>query len=265
MSPVSLDKMYSLSIGFQLVFLTHDLFKSSLVSMIKPCDFWNKFYLENKYSNTHYVNFLRDKPNQFLKDSVARLKTGKALDIGFGSGADSIFLALQGFDVVGLDFSDYARLTAEKKISSPDLKIEFKTVDVELHLFGMLNYDTIILNYYRPPNARLYQEIIKSLKYGGTLIIESLLVDEINEVLGKEDDHRNFYFKHNELLKNLTGLRILFYSEGLVNGLQTIQCIAQKPSDKDIEKYNLFNMADSTKENKKSAQHELAESLFKKK
>ena len=96
-------------------------------------------------------------------------------------------------------------------------------------------------------------------------MIESYLVDEVNEVLGKEDDYKNFYFKHNELLKNLMGLRIMFYREGIVQGKTRVQCIAQKPTDKDVEKYNLFNMAGSAQEPKKTAQMELAESLFKKK
>ena len=168
------------------------------------------------------------------------------------------------YSVLGIDFSTEAKLKAEKSISNAEQQIEFKIGDIELHLFGMLQYDSILMNYYRPQNNRIYHEIIKSLKFGGTLLIESYLIDEVNEALGKEDDYKNFYFKHNELLKNLAPLRILYYREGSVNGKNCVQCIAQKPTDKDIEKYNLFNMADSPKAEKKSAQMELAESLFKK-
>lgn len=234
-----------------------------------PSQHWDQFYVSAQVSkqsaNKNYQHFLRQTPTSLLSEQWELLKKGKTLDIAFGLGQDSLFLSKKGFSVTGIDFSPQAKQLAEKNISSSDLSLEYKTADIELHLFGLLQYDSIIMNYYRPQNNRVYQEIIKSLKFGGTLLIESYLIDEINEALGKEDDYKNFYFKHNELLRNLNPLRILYYREGMVNGQNRVQCIAQKPTDKDVEKYNLFNMADSPKETKKSAQMELAESLFKKK
>jgi tellurite methyltransferase len=235
------------------------------MSTTSPNDYWNQVYQTNESKNQNYSQFLKNSPTTLLADHWEELKKGKALDIGCGLGNDSLYLSKKGFDVLGIDISDTAKQKAEKNISGPEQAVQFKTADIELHLFGLLQYDTILMNYYRPHNNRLYQEIIKSLKFGGTLMIESYLVDEVNEVLDKEDDYKNFYFKHNELLKNLTGLRITFYREGIVQGKTRVQCIAQKPTDKDVEKYNLFNMAGSTHELKKTAQMELAESLFKKK
>ncbi|MBL7542679.1 MAG: methyltransferase domain-containing protein [Bdellovibrionaceae bacterium] len=232
---------------------------------MNPGQFWNQIYQSTDVKNHNYQQFLRQTPTSLVAEHWENLKKGKTLDIGSGLGTDALFLSKKGFEVLGLDISETAKQRAEKNISSAEQKVEFKVADIELHLFGLLQYDTILMNYYRPHNNRLYQEIIKSLKFGGTLLIESYLVDEINEVLGKEDDYKNFYFKHNELLKNLTPLRILFYREASIQGKTRVQCIAQKPTDKDVEKYNLFNMADSPKEIKKSAQMELAESLFKKK
>lgn len=233
--------------------------------MDTPQSYWNGFYQAGSSSNQNYQQFLKNTPTAVVNEHWETLKKGKLLDIGFGLGTDSLFLSKKGFSVTGIDISEAAKEKAEKNISNSEQAIEFKVADIELHLFGLLQYDTVLMNYYRPHNNRLYSEIIKSLKFGGTLMIESYLVDEINEVLGREDDYKNFYFKHNELLKNLSPLRILFYKEGVVNGKTRIQCIAQKPSDKDVDKYNLFNMADAPKETKKSAQMELAESLFKKK
>tara|TARA_B110001454_G_C12723280_1_gene436280 strand:+ start:35474 stop:36181 length:708 start_codon:yes stop_codon:yes gene_type:complete len=235
------------------------------MSTANPSQFWNQVYQSPENKNPNYLQFLKNAPTSLLADHWEDLKKGKTLDIGFGLGNDALFLSKKGFDVLGIDISDTAKQKAEKNISGPDQVVQFKTGDIELHLFGLLQYDTILMNYYRPQNNRLYQEIIKSLKFGGTLMIESYLIDEVNEVLGKEDDYKNFYFKHNELLKNLSGLRILFYKEGIVQGKTRVQCIAQKPTDKDVEKYNLFNMAGAAQEPKKSAQMELAESLFKKK
>lgn len=235
------------------------------MTIASPNQYWNQVYQTTEPKNQNYEQFLKNSPTTLLADHWEELKKGKALDIGFGLGHDSLYLSKKGFDVLGIDISDTAKLQAEKNISGPEQVVQFKTGDIELHLFGLLQYDTILMNYYRPANNRLYQEIIKSLKFGGTLMIESYLIDEVNEVLGKEDDYKNFYFKHNELLKNLTGLRITFYREAPMHGKTRVQCMAQKPTDKDVEKYNLFNMAGGTgQEPKKSAQMELAESLFKK-
>lgn len=235
------------------------------MTKINPSSYWNQFYASAESKNPNYIHFLRHSPTHLIADNWEILKKGKTLDIGFGLGQDSLFLSKKGFQILGIDFSSEAKQKAEKNISSPEQSIEFKATDIELYLFGLLQYDSIIMNYYRPQNNRIYQEMIKSLKFGGTVLIESYLIDEVNEPLGKEDDYKNFYFKHNELLKHLSPLRILYYNEGLVAGKNRVQCIAQKPTDKDVEKYNLFNMADSPQETKKSAQIELAESLFKKK
>lgn len=45
-----------------------------------------------------------DEPTLFLAEICRRRKPGKALDIGCGTGTDSVFLAEQGWDVTSLDF-----------------------------------------------------------------------------------------------------------------------------------------------------------------
>ena len=45
-------------------------------------------------------------PNKFLTQVVRGRKTGKALDVGMGSGRNSLFLAQQGWEVTGVDISD---------------------------------------------------------------------------------------------------------------------------------------------------------------
>ncbi len=85
----------------------------------------------------------------------------------------------------------------------------------------------------------------------------------MEEALGKEELHRNHYFYTNELLKQLDGLLIRFYQEARIEGHHVVQCMAQKPIDRDAMKYNLFNMHTAQKDEGKSRQIELAEKLFK--
>lgn len=62
---------------------------------------------------------------------VANIQThGRALDLGCGTGTNSIYLARHGFQVVGVDFSQKAITTARAKAKSTQLAIEFHVADV---------------------------------------------------------------------------------------------------------------------------------------
>ena len=236
--------------------------------MTKSEEYWNQFYSFNKANNPLFIEFLSETENSFLKSQLPRLKKGKALDIAIGNGNNSKFLAQNQFETLGVDSSEIAISKTKEKLTKENLSAEVKKIDIELHIFGLLQFDTIVMNYYKPQTSRVYDELIRSLKHGGTILIESFLVDEMNEILGPEDSYKNMFYKPNEVLKNLNSLRILFYNEGIIDGKHRVQCLAQKPFDKDIEKYNLFNMSrpkDSQHDTKASAQMKLAESLFKKK
>lgn len=54
----------------------------------------------------------------------------KALDIGCGTGDNSIWLANQGFTVMGCDFSPTAIEKAREKVSGKNLKCEFVVADI---------------------------------------------------------------------------------------------------------------------------------------
>lgn len=55
---------------------------------------------------------------------------GRALDLGCGTGTNSIFLAQHGFGVVGVDFSSKAIATARAKARRASAEIDFHVADV---------------------------------------------------------------------------------------------------------------------------------------
>jgi SAM-dependent methyltransferase len=55
---------------------------------------------------------------------------GRALDLGCGTGTNSIYLAQQGFLVVGVDFSSKAIATARAKARRANVAIDFHVADV---------------------------------------------------------------------------------------------------------------------------------------
>ena len=203
-------------------------------------------------------------PSEFLHQMLPRLEKGKVLDIGMGEGQNAVYLAQKGFQVKGFDISKVAIEHAKTLARDTAVTIEAQATDLDLYLFGIMEYDTIIMTKFRPPNSRYYTNIVSALKQGGILLIESFGVPEMDEAIGKDEEYRNYFFHSNEILKNIAGLRILFYQEGIVGAKHVVQCLAQKPIDKDAAKLKLFDM--STKKNDiESSKHlELAEKLFKK-
>ncbi|RZA19188.1 MAG: class I SAM-dependent methyltransferase [Proteobacteria bacterium] len=219
------------------------------------------------YWDTHYTQkpFSSGKgPSDFLHQMLPRLEKGKVLDIGMGEGQNAVYLAQKGFAVKGFDISKVAVEHAKELARDTAVIIDAQSADLDLYLFGIMEYDSIVMTKFRPGNTRYYTNIVSALKQGGTLLIESYGVGEMNEAIGKDEEYRNYYYHSNEILKNILGLRILFYQEGLVNDKYVVQCLAQKPIDKDAAKLKLFDM--STKKNDvESSKHlELAEKLFKK-
>lgn len=226
--------------------------------MGKADEYWDQIYDESPY--------LRGKaPSAFLVEMQQRLRKGKVLDVGMGEGTNAVYLAQMGFNVKGFDISPKAIEHAKKLADETGVSIEALKADLDLFLFGMLEYDSIIMTYYKPPLTRYYSELIRALKQGGTLLVESLTIEEVKEVISPEEAFKDFYYHPNELLRNLKGMRILFYQEGIVGNKHLVQCLAMKPLDKDAAKYGLFDMSTGPKDMGPSSHQKLAEALFKKK
>lgn len=64
-----------------------------------------------------------------LQPLAAELDTGKALDIGCGTGDTSIFLARQGWKVVAIDFVERALDSAKKKAAAAGATVRFLRAD----------------------------------------------------------------------------------------------------------------------------------------
>lgn len=218
---------------------------------------WDEVYSANP-------TYMGEQPSKFFKKMLPRLQKGKVLDVAMGSGRNSIHLAKEGFQVKGFDISEKAVELAKAKAREEGLQVEFARADLDLYIMGIMDYETIIMSFFKPPIVRYYTEMIRALKQGGTLLIEAYGVNQISEAIPKDESYRNIYFSTNELLRNLNGLNILFYQEGLEDGQHVVQCLAQKPIDRDAAKFKLFDMHTKDSEHQKSKHMELAENLFKK-
>lgn len=219
--------------------------------------YWNEFYAKTAYQHGKG-------PSDFLVQMLPRLQKGKVLDIAMGEGANAVYLAKQGFTVRGIDISQVAVKRATDLAAENSVEIETKRADLDMFVMGLMEFETVVMHNFKPVTPRYYSDIVRALKQGGTLIVESLMSEEMREPIGKDESFRNFYFEPNELLNSLKGLRILFYSEGIVDGRHVVQCLAKKPLDKDALRYKLFDMHAKDIDSGTSRHQKLAEQLFKK-
>lgn len=71
-------------------------------------------------------------PSEHLKSFVAegKVKGGRVLEIGCGTGTNAIYLAQHGFDVTGVDLSKTALQKAREKAKAANVKVNFIEADL---------------------------------------------------------------------------------------------------------------------------------------
>lgn len=107
-------------------------------------------------------------PNRFLPPVVADLPPTTALDIACGEGRNAIWLARNGWDVTGVDFS--VRAIEKARRLAGDTEVDWVVCDVT----GFVpdhEYDLVIVFYLHLPDAAMtatFDHAIAALAPGGT-------------------------------------------------------------------------------------------------
>jgi 2-polyprenyl-3-methyl-5-hydroxy-6-metoxy-1,4-benzoquinol methylase len=178
-------------------------------------DRWDK-----KYSSDTYI--FGKEPVPFLKQNVHLLTKGKALDIAIGEGRNGVYLATQGFDVVGLDISEKGLAKAHALAKQNGVSIETRVVDLENHQLEKNAYDVILLMYYMQRD--LWPQINDALKPGGMAVIETYNVDHLKH----QKFNPKWLLKTNELLDAFKDMKIIRYQAYEDNDQAYSSIIVQK-------------------------------------
>ncbi len=118
------------------------------------------------------------KPNPQLVAETSRFAPGRALDAGCGEGADALWLAGRGWEVVAVDISDVALRRAALHAQATGLevagRIEWIRADLltEPPLPG--SFDLVSAQFMQlPPEPRtaLFRGLFAAVRPGGTLLI----------------------------------------------------------------------------------------------
>jgi tellurite methyltransferase len=166
-----------------------------------------------RWDEKHATKRATQEPATFLKGIFQSdhwsIPRGQALDIATGKGQNAIFLAEQGFEVLGIDISPVALEEARRSAEEKSLKVNWQQADLEVIELPPQRYNVVLnFNYLQ---RSLVPQIKKSLKPGGWVIFETYLIDQ--QSIG-QPKNLDYLLLHNELLNLFRDFRVLDYREG---------------------------------------------------
>lgn len=112
-------------------------------------------------------------PNQFLVRETSGLAPGRALDVACGEGRNAIWLAEQGWDAVGVDFSSVGLAKAREIAAARGVRVEWIEADVRSWAPDP-SFDLVVVMYlHLPRDERLttLRHAAGGLRPGGTLLV----------------------------------------------------------------------------------------------
>ncbi len=177
---------------------------------------------DSKYDTQAYI--FGTEPVRFLAEHVHLLPKGKALDLAMGEGRNGVFLAKQGFQVLGLDISEKGLSKARKLAEAQGVSIETKVVDLETYELEKDAYDVIVCTYYL--QRSLFPQIKAALKRGGMAVVETYTLrhQKYNPKMKAE-----YLLREDELPELFNGFKVITYQTVDDGESAYASIIVQKP------------------------------------
>lgn len=151
-----------------------------------------------------------------LPEHVPDRAHGIALDLAAGTGANSVFLADKGYEVVSVDIAD-AAIERIREQNHP--RIRPIQADLDSYRPPANRFDLVLT--VRFLDRRLFPYLSEALAPGGSLIIHTLLDDPSHDC-PQMTSNRDHLLRPNELLRAFSDLRVVFYREHLSSS----ECLA---------------------------------------
>jgi SAM-dependent methyltransferase len=153
--------------------------------------FWNE-----RYSQRDFV--YGESPNVFFAEVLSSLKPGNIILPCDGEGRNAVFASTKGWNVHAFDLSEAGKLKADHLALKYGTVIQFQITDALLATYPGNSADVVALIYtHLPPMVRktLHQNIIKWLKPGGKVILETFCPEQLKNSSGGPKDINMLYTK----------------------------------------------------------------------
>jgi len=163
---------------------------------------WNEKFSGEEYS-------YGTDPNDFLRSVADKIKpNGEVLSLCEGEGRNAVFLAQQGFRVLGVDGSSVGLEKAKQLAEKRGVKIETKVSDLADCEIEPEKWDAIVMIFGHLPKdlrKKVNAEIVEGLKKGGVFILEGYSPKQLQYNTGGPKDV-NMLYDLEETKSELTGL-----------------------------------------------------------
>ncbi|MFB3777508.1 MAG: class I SAM-dependent methyltransferase [Bryobacteraceae bacterium] len=138
------------------------------------------FFFDRTYSSE--TPRFRTAPNQLLVEAIRGRRPGRALDVHMGQGRNALYLASQGWEVTGFDFSEEGVRAAREAARQAGVRLTALVRRHEEFDFGRAKWDLVVMSYtWVPLQGEYAGRIIDSLKPGGILVFEHLMDESGSE------------------------------------------------------------------------------------
>jgi len=181
---------------------------------------WNK-----RFATAEYL-FGTD-PNAYLQAQVHQLPpSGSALCVADGEGRNSVWLARQGLQVDAFDISDVGVAKARTLAADAGVQVHFDVADCDSWAWPAGHYDmvaAIFIQFADPKmRARLFANMVKTLKPGGLLIVQGYTPKQLEYKTGGPPLVENLYTEPllREAFAGLMTIELRMYEEDLAEGAQ---------------------------------------------
>jgi SAM-dependent methyltransferase len=149
-------------------------------------------------------------PNRFLVAEVNGLAPGRALDLACGEGRNAVWLATQGWEVTGVDFSRIGLDKAHHLAQQHQVSVEWIRADVTTYQPPPSRFDLVAILYLQlpaEPLAAVLGNAVRALAPGGTLLLVGHDTTNHARGYGGPQDPAVLY-SPDDIVTNLDGLVI---------------------------------------------------------
>lgn len=171
---------------------------------------WDQIYSKSDLAFSTAIEVLSE--NNFLLP-----KTGLALDLACGLGANAIFLAEHGLAVTAWDISAVAINKLKTYAALKDLNISASQEKIIPDSLPKSLYDVIVVSRFL--DRSLSDAIIGGLKPDGLLFYQTFIQEKTTP---KPPNNPHYLLRRGEMLEIFSPLKLIFYRENALVGNQLL-------------------------------------------
>lgn len=155
---------------------------------------WNDRYAGEEFA-------YGEEPNNYLKEQLTKLDTGKILFPAEGEGRNAVFAAKSGWTVSAFDISNEGLKKALHLAEKNNVSIDYQIGELQALNYQEEQFDAIALIYAHFPaniKSQLHKELDKYLRKGGIIIFEAFSKNHLdylakNEKVGGPKDIESLF------------------------------------------------------------------------